>query len=236
MLIPVFVSPMVLAFGYVVALGPVGFFSYWAKGLLGFVPWNLYSLTSIAVIAGLTHVPHVYLYSSAALREPRLRRRGGGAHVGANPLRVALDVSLPMVLPALSVRRACWCFSSASSCSACRWCWATPRGTGAGDLSLQAHQQARRAVLPADGGRGRAIVAITVPLVFHAALAAADRRLRLGTRQGTRAAPLPLGVWRWPAFVVIALWLPVTVIVPLFGIALRSFVEPGAKALCWRKS
>ena len=27
--------------------------------LVGGVPWNVYSLTSIAVIAGLTHVPHV---------------------------------------------------------------------------------------------------------------------------------------------------------------------------------
>ena len=31
LLIPVFVSPMVLAFGYVVAAGPVGFYSVWAK-------------------------------------------------------------------------------------------------------------------------------------------------------------------------------------------------------------
>ncbi len=47
-LIPVFVSPMVLAFGYVVSMGPVGFYSLWAKDLLGDVPWNVYSLASIA--------------------------------------------------------------------------------------------------------------------------------------------------------------------------------------------
>src|SRR4051812_8340162 len=33
-LIPVFISPMVLAFGYVVAVGPVGFYSLWAKDVL----------------------------------------------------------------------------------------------------------------------------------------------------------------------------------------------------------
>ena len=37
-LVPIFVSPMVLGFGYVVAAGPVGFFSTWAQSLLGFVP------------------------------------------------------------------------------------------------------------------------------------------------------------------------------------------------------
>ena len=68
LLVPVFVSPMVLAFGYVVATGPVGFYSVGAKALFGVVPWNVYSLTGIAVIAGLTHVPHVYLYASSALK------------------------------------------------------------------------------------------------------------------------------------------------------------------------
>ncbi|WP_431000015.1 ABC transporter permease [Klebsiella pneumoniae] len=67
-LVPIFVSPMVLGFGYVVAAGPVGFFSQWAQQLIGFVPWNIYSMFSIVVIAGLTHVPHAYLYISSALR------------------------------------------------------------------------------------------------------------------------------------------------------------------------
>ena len=42
LLVPIFVSAVVIAFGYVVALGPVGIFSTSAKALFGFVPWNLY--------------------------------------------------------------------------------------------------------------------------------------------------------------------------------------------------
>ncbi|MER8628147.1 iron ABC transporter permease, partial [Mesorhizobium sp. M1143] len=61
-LIPVFMSAVVLAFGYVMTLGPVGFVSLAVKSVIGYVPWNVYSVTSIAIIAGLTHVPHVYLY------------------------------------------------------------------------------------------------------------------------------------------------------------------------------
>ena len=67
-LVPVFVSPVVLGFGYVVSIGPVGFFSIWTRDLVGGIPWNLYSLTSLVVISGLTHVPYVYLYTSSALR------------------------------------------------------------------------------------------------------------------------------------------------------------------------
>src|SRR6266851_7371834 len=100
-LVPVFISPMVLAFGYVVAMGPVGFYSLWAKEVVGEVPWNVYSLTSIAVIAGLTHVPHVYLYSSAALKSLGSDVEEAARVVGANPLKVAVNVSLPMIMPAL---------------------------------------------------------------------------------------------------------------------------------------
>jgi iron(III) transport system permease protein len=33
LLIPIFASPMVLAFGYVVATGPVGFYSVWVNDI-----------------------------------------------------------------------------------------------------------------------------------------------------------------------------------------------------------
>jgi iron(III) transport system permease protein len=101
LLIPVFVSPMVLGFGYVVAAGPVGFYSVWAKDLFGGVPWNVYSLAGIAVIAGLTHVPHVYLYSSSALKSLGSDVEEAARMAGSTPFQVARDVSLPMVTPAL---------------------------------------------------------------------------------------------------------------------------------------
>src|SRR5512140_3997725 len=40
-LVPSFVSPMVLSFGYVVAAGPVGFYSVWATQMFGAAPWGL---------------------------------------------------------------------------------------------------------------------------------------------------------------------------------------------------
>src|SRR3546814_4245753 len=67
-LVPMFLSSIVLAFGYTVSVGPSGFVSIWMRETLGFVPWNLYTLAGIVVVAGLSHVPHVYLYVSAAMR------------------------------------------------------------------------------------------------------------------------------------------------------------------------
>jgi iron(III) transport system permease protein len=70
--------------------------------LLGFIPWNIYSFTSIVVIAGLTHVPHVYLYASSALKSLGSDVEEAARVAGASPLQVMFNVSLPMITPALA--------------------------------------------------------------------------------------------------------------------------------------
>jgi len=37
LLVPIFVSPMVIGFGYVVSMGPVGFYTVWVRDLLSYV-------------------------------------------------------------------------------------------------------------------------------------------------------------------------------------------------------
>ena len=96
-LIPIFLSPLVLAFGYVVALGPVGFLSTLAIDLFDDVPWNLYSMTALVLIAGLTHVPHVYLYAAAALRSLGADLEEAARTTGASEGRAMRDVTLPLI-------------------------------------------------------------------------------------------------------------------------------------------
>src|SRR5512138_3374630 len=100
-LVPIFLSPVVLGFGYVVSIGPVGVLSLIAQRGLGGIPWNVYSLASLVVIAGLTHIPHVYLYTASALRSLGTDLEEAASVAGAGTARVALTVSLPMVWPAL---------------------------------------------------------------------------------------------------------------------------------------
>ena len=130
LLVPIFVSPMVLAFGYVVSAGPVGFYSVWASSCSACVPWNVYSLTSIVdhrrPDARAARVP----VRVVGAEEPRLRRRGSRAR----GRRLAVAGRAATCQPAddhagAAVSPACWCSSSASRCSACRWCWAIPKAT-----------------------------------------------------------------------------------------------------------
>ncbi len=225
-LVPVFISAVVLAFGYVVALGPVGILSTFVEDLIGFVPWNLYSLASLIVIAGLTHVPHVYLYTAASLRGLGSDVEEAARTIGANPLKVAIDVSLPMVLPAI-LFAGVLVFFLGFELFGLPLVLGDPQGVLVlatylykltNKLGVPSYQLMAVVVV--------AIVAVTAPLVFmQRALLSQVQRFISVRGKGLRAAPLKLGVWRWPAFIAIALWFTVTVIVPIAGITLRSFVE-----------
>lgn len=227
LLTPVFVSPMVLAFGYVVAAGPVGFYSVWFKALFGTqsVPWNVYSIFAITVIVGLTHVPHVYLYSSAALRNLGSDVEEAARVAGARPFRVALDVSLPMTMPALLFAGVLVFFlgfevfglplvlgDPEGHLVLATYLYKLPNKLGVPSY----HLMAAVAVC---------IVAITFPLVLlqRRLLKTANRFVTVKGK-ANRSTVLPLGVWRWVALAIVALWLVLTVIVPISGIVLRAFV------------
>ena len=224
-LVPIFVSAVVIAFGYVVALGPVGIFSILAKSAFGVVPWNLYSLPSLIAIAGLTHVPHVYLYTAAALRGLGTDLEEAARVAGANPLRVALDVSLPMVLPAILFAGVLVFFLGFEL-------FGLPLvlGDPQGVLVLSTYLYKLTNILGTPSYQLMAvvvvaIVAVTAPLVYLQRLLLRQSQRYVSVRgKGLKVIPLRLGVWRWPAVAIIVLWFTVTVAVPLIGIVVRSFV------------
>jgi len=225
-LVPIFLSPVVLAFGYVVAVGPVGFFSLWTKALIGRVPWSLYSLFGMVLIAGLTHVPHTFLYVSSALRSLDPSVEEAARVAGAGPWRIAVTVSLPLVLPSIL-------FSAALIFLLGFELFGLPLvlGDPAGLLVLTTYLYKLTNLLGIPSYHLMAvvalsIVALTFPLVYlqRRMLRTAGRFAVIGGK-GQAFRPLPLGALRWPAVAVVVLWLAVTVLLPLVGVALRSLVS-----------
>jgi iron(III) transport system permease protein len=225
LLIPIFVSAVVIAFGYVVAIGPVGIFSTLAKELIGFVPWNLYSLWSLILIAGLTHVPHVYLYSAAALRGLSTDLEEAARVSGANPFQVAVNVSLPMIMPAILFAGVLVFFLGFEL-------FGLPLVLGDPQdvlvLSTYLYKLTNKLGVPSYQLMAVVVVVIigvTAPLVFMQRMLLRQAQRYVSVRgKGLKTQPLRLRSWRWFAFGVIVFWLIVTVAVPLFGITLRSFV------------
>jgi iron(III) transport system permease protein len=225
-LVPVFVSPVVLGFGYVVAIGPVGFFSIWTRDLLGGIPWNLYSLPSLVVIAGLTHVPYVYLYTSSALRAVSSDVEEAASVAGAGPVRIALGITLPIVRPAI-LYSGVLVFFLGFELFGLPLILGDPQGLLV--LSTYLYKLTNRLGVPSYqlmAVVAVVIVAIALPLV------AMQRRLlgvssRFVTMRGKGAAtrPLRLGRLRWAAFAAVLAGLLVTVAIPLSGVFLRAFVS-----------
>ncbi|MYM41797.1 ABC transporter permease [Duganella qianjiadongensis] len=226
LLVPIFVSPMVMGFGYVVAMGPVGFYSLWVKDLLGFIPWNIYSFTSIVVIAGLTHVPHVYLYASSALKSLGSDVEEAARVTGASPLQVMFNVSLPMVTPALAYAAVLVFFLGFEVFGL-----VLVLGDPEGHLVLATYLYKLTNKLGTPSYHLMAavavcLVAVTMPLVMlqRWLLKSANKFVSIKGK-GARSKPMPLGQWKWLAFALIFGWLMITIIMPLSGILLRSFVQ-----------
>ena len=226
LLVPIVLSPIVIAFGYVVAIGPVGFASLAVKDLIGFVPWNLYSLTSLIIIAGLTHVPHVYLFSSASLRKLNLELEEQARILGAAPWRVALTISLPLVGPALVYSGVLIFFLGFEL-------FGLPLviGDPANVLVLTTYLFKLTNILGTPSYQLMAVVVVaialvTLPLVYlqRHLLRVAERYVTVGGRGG-QSGPLRLGRWRWLALAGIVVWLTIVIGLPLAGVILRAFVS-----------
>jgi iron(III) transport system permease protein len=225
-LVPMFVSSVVLAFGFVVALGPVGIVSVWVKGLVGTIPWYLYSKTALILIAGLTHVPHVFLYASSALRSLGSDVEEAARTSGAGPLRVALTVSLPMIMPSILYATVLVFFLGFEL-------FGLPLVLGDPErilvLATYLYKLTNKLGTPSYDLMAVVVVAIifvTLPLVYtqRKLLAAANRYVAVKGKASAQK-PLAIGPWRWPAAALIVLWLGFTVVIPVSALVLRSFLS-----------
>ena len=226
-LVPMFISSIVLAFGYTVSVGPTGFVSLFVRGLVGFVPWNIYSLSGMILIAGLSHVPHVYLYVSAAMRNLPSDLEEAARTTGASIWQVSRDVTLPMVLPALI-------FAAALNILLGFETFGIPLvlGDPNGIMVLTTYIYKLTTLFGTPTYQLMAVVAvvlilITLPLVWmqRKLLRNARKYAAMGGK-GARVATLKLGTsGQVIALSIIGFWLFVSVALPIGGIAVRAFVD-----------
>lgn len=229
-LIPFYVSPLVLAFAWAVVYGPQGYITIWFRTLLGRDPWNLYSLVGIAIVAMVYYVPYTYLYCTAALAlsDPQVEQAARIA--GAGPLRTLRAVTLPLLRPAITYSTVLT-FVSAIELLSIPLVLGTPSGVRVLATYLY--------ILGIAGGRVDygAIAAISVLIVLMVTglvwvqerLVAQGQRFVTTGGRASRIRPLELGSIRWGILAVIALYIGFAIILPLIGIVAQSatsFLSP----------
>jgi len=226
-LVPMFLSAIVLGFGYTVAVGPSGFVTLAFARIFGFVPWNIYGLNSLILIAGLTHVPNVYLYASAAMRNLPGDLEEAARTSGASVWTVAWQVTWPLIMPALI-------FSIGLNVMLAFEAFGLPLvlGDTAGVLVLTTYIYKLTTILGIPSYQLMAVVAVVLlaiifPLVFiQRKLLSRSRRFATIGGKGARVTRIRLGKsGQIVAWLGIGSWLFVSIVLPIGGIAVRAFVD-----------
>ncbi len=223
--IPFYVSPLVLAFAWRIVFGPQGYLSIWARQLPGAPHWNLDSLAGMTLVAIMYYAPYTYLYCAGSLGLADPQVEDAGRIAGAGPLRTLWTVTLPLLRPALLQSIMLTLVSSIELLS-------IPLVLGQpANIQVLATYLYTLGVLGTspDYGAVAAVAVATIALVSGLVFLQ-ERLVRQGRRfvtlggKATRPRTLRLGPWRWVALAVVLAYILFGIVAPLLGIVAQSLV------------
>jgi iron(III) transport system permease protein len=224
---PIYLSPLVLAFGFLIVYGPVGFVTGSIQRGLGLdgPPWNLYSIPGMAITEAVAMVPLAFLYCSTALRQADASLENAARTCGAGPLRILFQVILPMLRPPMFYA-ALLIFSTALESLSIPLLFGRP--VGINTFSTFIYEEGREKSPPDYGLVGAAsifILAVVMVLVTVQTLALRNSQRFVAVRgKAQRPRQLDIGRWKWVGFAFVLVYLLVGPIIPIIGLIMRAFV------------
>lgn len=226
MLWPVFVSQLVLAVGWFMVYGPSGYITLLVESIVGYKPWNLYSLVGMAVVAGVAEAPLAFLYclASAAMNEGT--QEDAARTCGSSPFRALRSITLPMLRPAI-LFSTILIFSGSLETLSIPLVFGTPA-----QIELLSTLLYSRGYISPRPDYGLVATAAVILLVVITLLLFLQQRLlknasRFVTVGGKASRPrvLTLGALRWPIFALVMAYSVMFVILPMMIPILRASVS-----------
>jgi iron(III) transport system permease protein len=221
-LVPFYVSPLVLAFAWAIVYGPAGFLTLFVKTSLGLPTWELYTLGGIAIVAAVYYVPYTYLYAAASLSLTDPQLEDASRLAGAGPLRTLVGVTLPLLRPALAASLLLT-FVSALELLSIPLVLGSPVGVTV--LSTWLYQTGIGAQTDYGAVAVVAVVmlaAISILVWLQVRVTGQERRFVTVGGKATRGRLLRLGGLRWPLAALIWLYVLLGVVAPLVGLIAQS--------------
>ncbi len=222
---PLFISPLVIAFGAIMAYGPSGIVTGFVSNTLGLGQlWNLYTVPGIAIVSGITMVPTTILYCLAAVRQQDPSQEAAGRVVGAPPATILMRITLPMMRPAL-VYATVMNVVAALEMLAIPLVLGSPVGIRL--FTTFIYEQGFESGSPDYGLVAAAAVALMVMLggllaIQNMLLSRTHRFISVGARIG-RPMVLRLGRLRWAAFGLVGAYVFFAIAVVIGVVFLRAF-------------
>lgn len=221
---PFFISSLILGFGWITLYGPAGFVSVQFRQLLGFVPWNLYSLGGMAVTEAVGLAPIAYVFCANALRQSDASLESAARVCGAGPLRILFQVVVPMLRPPI-VYSSILIFSMSLETLSVPLLYGTPVRIEV--FSTFLYTNGLQSISPDYGILGAAstlILAVTIGTVAIQAKVLKNAQRFISVRgKATRPRLLDLGWIRWIAVVAIVIYIIFGALLPILGLVFRSF-------------
>ncbi len=99
---PLYLSPQVIGFGAIIAYGPMGIMTLLFQEVTGVdAPWDLYTLTGMALVTALSNAPITTLYCIVSARQQDPNHDASARITGAGTWQILRRISLPLMRPAL---------------------------------------------------------------------------------------------------------------------------------------
>lgn len=223
---PIYVSHLVLAFGWIIAYGPAGFVTLWAQQVFGEAPWSLYNLAGLSFAAGLSMAPLTYLYCVGASRTIDASLENAARLCGAGPFRAMLSVTLPMLRPAI-IASAILNFVLAIELLVMPLLLAAPSGIEF--LTTFIYSRGFEASTPRHGLVAAVAVVlllvVTALVLIQMKLVGDGRRFVTVGGKAARPRRIPLGRMKWPLFALVAAFDLFFVVLLLGGLVARAFTS-----------
>ncbi|MGU3498007.1 ABC transporter permease [Mycobacterium sp. C31M] len=221
---PFYISSLLLGFGWIILYGPGGFVSVQARELLGFVPWNLYSIPGMALTEAVALAPIAFTFCVGALNQSDNSLESAARVCGAGPLRILWSVVVPMLRPPIV-------YSSVLIISMSIETLSVPLLFGMpADISVFStflYTNGLQSIDPDYGVLGAAsvlILLVTVGLVaMQSKLLKNSQRFVSVRGKATRPRQFDLGWIKWVSVIFIAVYLIVGALLPLGALVFRSF-------------
>ncbi|MGP4006919.1 ABC transporter permease [Streptomyces sp. 4N124] len=223
---PIYISPLVLGFGWIVIYGPAGFMTTVVRESFGWVPWNLYSMPGMAFVEAVAQVPIAYLFCANALAASDTSLENAARTVGAGPVRILGSIVVPMLRPPV-LYAGLLIFGTAVETLSIPLILGEPA-----EITLFSSFLYEQGIDSVDPDYGLLGAASTLVLVSTVALVILQGRLlkhaqRFVSVRGkaTRANLLDIGRWKWLGFGFVGLYVLFGVLLPMIALILRAFTS-----------
>jgi len=220
---PMYVSHLVLAFGWFLMYGPSGYVTMLFRSWFEVEPWNLYTILGMAVVAGAAQAPMVHLFCSSSARVADASLEDAARTIGAGPFTVIWKVTIPLLRPAI-IYSAMLNFIGALEMLSVPLIFGSPAGLDFFTTFLYIEGIGK--TNPDYGLIGAAAVfllaLITVLILLQRLLLRKADRFISVKGKATRRKLFDLGKYRWPLSILLSTYFFLTLGIVLGGVILRS--------------